>query len=237
MTDPRFTDEQFAEILRKATELQARQSSRTPSAGTDLVQASGMSLTEIQSIAGEVGIAPELVARAASLVVQDEQEPEGRGDRWLLKSSLPGTFTDEDKIRVLRAIRDASEVHGEVDMSGAGLEWKEGDVVKTIVSVASLDEQNEVRVSVDANASAVLSQVFPTIGGFLLSAAVGASLELGLVAGLSTAAIGIGTGFTVGRTIWHQVRKKALDRSRRILAAATSALPVGTSNHDDGDDA
>ncbi len=120
---------------------------------------------------------------------------------------------------------------------GQGWSGRRATSSKTIVSVASLDEQNEVRVSVDANASAVLSQVFPTIGGFLLSAAVGASLELGLVAGLSTAAIGIGTGFTVGRTIWHQVRKKALDRSRRILAAATSALPVGTSNHDDGDDA
>jgi hypothetical protein len=34
-----------------------------------------------------------------------------------------------------------------------------------------------------------------------------------------------GTGFGTGRLLWHRARAKAVERSKRIMAAAMSALP------------
>ena len=63
----RYSEEEFALILRKATEIQV--SSGNPSARTST---GGFTLQEIQSIATEAGIDAEAVTRAASLLGAQE---------------------------------------------------------------------------------------------------------------------------------------------------------------------
>ncbi|MCK5653030.1 MAG: hypothetical protein KAJ42_16690, partial [Gemmatimonadetes bacterium] len=60
----RYSDDEFALILRKASELQADDPERVFSAGEH--PSEGLSLSEIQSIAREAGIDPHRVAEAAA---------------------------------------------------------------------------------------------------------------------------------------------------------------------------
>jgi hypothetical protein len=229
MTEPRYTEEQFAEILRRATEMQARLPARASRPeGSEVGTSTGLSLSEIRHIAGEVGIDPDLVTRAAALVSDGVHVKGGRRDRWVLTTSSAGSLTDEDKIRVARAIRDAEGAHGEADMAGAGMEWRStaGELTRLLVTLEPLDGQTELRVSVDANPAAVLSHVFPTLGGLLIGLMVGAITEPALGAGLAIVGASAGSGLAAGHLLWNRLRANAMERSRRVLAAATAVLPL-----------
>jgi len=237
VSEPRFTEEQFAEILRRATEMQARLPARTGGTSADEEgggPATGMALTDIRAIAAEVGIDPELVTRAAALVAADTGARTDSGSRWVLQSSSEGSLTEEDKLRVVRAIRDAARSHGDADMAGAGMEWKSGstEATRLIVTVEPLDGRNEVRVSVDAGPLAVLPPLVLGLTGTLISAIIVATIDPGAAAGLALLGGSTAAGVGVGRAIWHRLRRKALDRSKRILAAVTSALPILPSGDD-----
>jgi hypothetical protein len=228
MTDRRFTEDQFAEILRRATEMQARVPARLPGPGeAEGAAPEGMSLAEISAIASEVGIDPEFVHRAASLVVDDSGVEGGLAPRWVLEGSSDGQLTEEDKVRLVRAIRDATGSHGDSDMAGAGLEWKyqSGDGAVFLVTAEPFDGRTELRVSVDASVPAVGSQLFSMLAGGLLGAAIGTGLGAGLVGGIALVAGGAGMGFGVGRLMWKRIRSNVAARSRKLLAAAASALP------------
>jgi hypothetical protein len=56
-----YSDEEFALVLRKATELASRAEPRTPSSA-------GLTLTEMKAAAAQVGLDPALVERAARLL-------------------------------------------------------------------------------------------------------------------------------------------------------------------------
>lgn len=228
MTERRFDEDQFAEILRRAAEMQVRLPARTgeaPHPDSDAV--TGMSLAEIRSIAAEVGIDPELVSRAAVAVADDSQATGGLGRRWMLENSSAGQLTEEDKVRLVRAIRDATGSHGESDMAGAALEWKSqsGDGTVVLVTAEPFDGRTELRVSVDASVPAVGSHVFPAIAGAIVGVAVGGSVDPGPVGGIALLASTGGVGLGVGHLMWKRIRSNAVARSRKLLAAAASALP------------
>ena len=225
MTDRRYSDEEFALILRKATELQAR----GPSAGRSGPPAlsGGMSLEEIQAIAREVGIDPALVAQAAGTVAGPGGPAEGfLTTRYVLSDSAPGGLSEEDRVRVLQAIRDAAGQHGVSEM-GAGVEWSttEGEASQIQVSVYPLDDRREVRVSVDRNTAAVLTHVLPTLGGGFAALITGAVLEPASAwVGAALVAGGLTGGFTAGRALWTTTARRVRERAQRILGAASGAL-------------
>lgn len=231
----RYSDEEFAEILRRAGELQASRRDAAsapeviePSTGEALTRPPGMSLDEISSIAREVGIDPALVRRAATTLEADEVAfAETSPDRFLLKRSVPGTMKRDDLARILTAVRDASGMHGETVSGVPGVEWKTGDVVKTVVSAASLDGQTELRVAVDATGARILSHLFPGLAGLLTGVAVGATLEPGLAGGIAVMAGSIGTGLGAGHLIWKRVLSRVRRDAQRLFRAGAGALPPG----------
>ncbi len=229
MTERRFDEDQFAEILRRAAEMQVRPPARKDDSGaTDPGVGTGMSLADIQAIAAEVGIDPKLVDRAAALVVDDSGATEGLGHRWVLENSMSGQLSEEDKVRLLRAIRDTTGSHGDSNVAGAGLEWRyqSGDGAMVLVTAEPFDGRTELRVSVDASVPAVGSQLFSTLAGGLAGVAIGMSGDPGTAAGIALVAAGGGLGLGVGRLVWwKRLRSNAVARSRRIFAAAMSALP------------
>jgi hypothetical protein len=228
VTDKRFTEEEFAEILRKATELQSR--SLVPSGGEPAAAPQeGMSLEEIKAIAAEVGIDREAVERAAGLVVQRE-ESRPTASRYVLVDSAPGKLSDEDKVRLLQAVRDATAQHGSGNVSTTGLEWssKQGELTQYNVTVHHLDGRNEVRVGVDRSVADVLTHFFPTAGGFLSAVAIGASLEPSLAVGLPMLGAGAAVGFGLGRLLWTVTGRKVRSQAEAILSRVTRALPEAT---------
>lgn len=233
MPHRRFSEEEFTEVLKKATELQSRALVRVD--GAEPSDTAGMSLEDMQAIAREVGIEPSMVARAASLLEQDRSAPL-TADRYVLSDSMPGELTDDDKARLLHAIRDTVAQHGSADLTPTGIEWStpRGEPTQLNVSVYNLDGRNEVRVAVDRNAAAILTHLFPTIGGLLAGVAVGASLEPGLVGGAAVLAGGAGAGFAFARALWHRSSRTVRARAARIVERVTAALPT-PSNRPDSD--
>lgn len=224
MTDDRFSDEEFALILRRATELHGR--TLPAPAGEDRSQ--GMSIVEIKAIAAEAGIDPELVERAAVAIARERATPDRPlAEKFVLSDSLPGQMSDEDRVRVVQAIRSASLQHGEAEFSPTGLEWSNssGETTRLHVSVHSLEGRNEVTVAVDRTASAVLTHIFPTLGGFLIGVATAASIEPAAAVGISFLLAGAGTGLGVARTIWRVNSRKIQARARGVLDAVRRALP------------
>ena len=120
----RYTEEEFALILRKAAELQPSDS-REPGQG----RVSGLTMEEMRSIAQEAGLDPEAVTRAASLLGALEWE-EGEGlavavfggpSKYHLKFEIPGHLPSDELGRILAEIRRTWEHQGEVtEVLGAG---------------------------------------------------------------------------------------------------------------------
>lgn len=225
MTERRFSEEEFALVLRRATELQAR----GPGQGPAVERAEGLTLDEMKAIASEVGISPDLVERAATALRRGGVSPaDPAAVKFVLAASAPGRLSDEDRVRILQAIRDAALHHGEARETPTGVEWSSdrGETTRLNVSVYTLEGRNEVRVAVDRTGSAVLTHLFPGLGGVLSGVAIAASLEPSALVGVSIIAGGWAVGMGMARTIWHVNSRRIRDRARNILEAATAALPA-----------
>jgi len=105
MTDEtRFDDEQVAEILRRAS---ASPDGEESAAGREIAKAPGMSVSDLQAIAGQVGIAPEAVLRAAAEVARGDHLPSERRVMAGLPIAvgrtveLPRNFSDAEWDRVV----------------------------------------------------------------------------------------------------------------------------------------
>jgi hypothetical protein len=226
MSETRFSEEEFARVLRKATELQSRSLVRSEPGSA----AEGMSLEEMKQIASEVGIDPEVMERAALSVAQERSAAERPlAEKFVLADSAPGSLSDEDKARIVQAIRDVAQMHGDAEVGRTGVEWSspKGEPTQYHVSVHTIEGRNEVRVAVDRSVGAILSHLPPILGGSLLGVATGAILEPeSILVGIGIVAAGAGTGIATARTIWRVTSRKVRERAAEILRATTAALPA-----------
>ena len=227
MTEQRLSEEEFAQILRKATEIQSRTLVRSDTS----TPSGGMTLAEIKQIAAEVGIDPAMMERAANALAQERATASRPlAEKFVLADAVPGSLSDEDKVRVVQAIRDSAQVHGEADVGPTGVEWvsPKGEPTVFSVSVHTLDGRNEVRVAADRSVGAILTHLPVIVGGTLIGVATGAVMEPeSILVGIGLVAAGAGTGITVARTIWRVTSRKVRERAAEILRATTAALPRG----------
>lgn len=220
MSDPRYTDEQMALILRRAAELQAR--------GEDAVHR----LRDIQRAAAEAGIDPALVARAAAELAGALPSPNDplQGDlfgasrrividRWIENPTVSATSP-----QVLAAIRKHAPELGQVRQIGDGIEWRCGT------------GYSEWVVMVSPSGRGVRVQVAGSFEGrhFMLNFA---ALGVGVASGLAMLAIapplaaalpvGIGAWGFAGlgaRGLWNRSARRELERLERLADAAAAAL-------------
>jgi hypothetical protein len=123
MTDRRYTDEEVAEIFRRATtEVPAR-----------LAGEGGMSLTQLQDIGREVGLAPEVVTEAARSL--DAAPPATITGRLLGLpiavadgAVLPRRLTDDEWDALVVAARDAFGARGALRQDGGFRQWTNGNL-------------------------------------------------------------------------------------------------------------
>lgn len=224
----RYTEEEFAEILRRAGELQTRAPEPDRGSGSSAVsRPRGLSLAEMEAIAEEVGIDADLVRRAAATVGTDDLIFEGvTPSRFLLKRSVSGALDRDDLGRILAAVRDAGAMHGETTSTVSGVEWKTGEVIITVVSADSVDDRTELRVRVDASSAKVLSHLLPGFAGAFGGAILGSALEPGVGPGIALMAASLATGLGVGNLIWRQTLRRARRAAARLFRAGEQALPT-----------
>ena len=120
MTDRRFTDEEVAAIFKQATEAQ-------PARQPQLQPGEGLTLAEIQEIGRQVGVAPELVARAATSLSNAGTAssrqfiglPVGVGRTVELNRKL----SDDEWERLVVDLRETFDARGRLSQEGSLRQW------------------------------------------------------------------------------------------------------------------
>jgi len=219
MTDlpRRYTDEEVALILRKAAQFDA--GSAAPEAGD------GLSLAEIERIAREVGIAPDLVARAAALIGTDAPSTAARifggPTAFSAVHEASGELPRERYGDVVEAIRRVMRKPGGTSEVLNSLEWKSwGETTQVTVVVRPTGGRTHVQILADRSGSAVIAYLVPACAAVLGGLITGASLEPGLAGGLLIMGTAAGAGFLAARTIWMAATR----RFRRKFATLTDAV-------------
>jgi hypothetical protein len=127
MTERRYTDEEVAEIIAKATE--AQQSTQTK---VNASAGAGLTLAELQDIGREVGIAPELMTKAARSI---DQRIESSSSRLLglpiaiaESAHLKRTVSDAEWARVVSDLRVTFNATGRIRDEGPFKQWSNGNL-------------------------------------------------------------------------------------------------------------
>jgi hypothetical protein len=120
-----FGDSEIARILRTAADLQERSDSFATRAGQ------GLTVEDLREVAREAGIDPRFV----DIAVSQGLGPVGRlsstvlggPQSWRFHSEIPGDLSDEDRSRLVQAVRSVMDEEGEVADVYGRLEWRHDD--------------------------------------------------------------------------------------------------------------
>ena len=220
----RYSDEEFALILRQAAELQ--ESSGHPH------HPEGLSLAEIKQVAREAGIDPRYVAEAAALLAMRGSSSERN---WLgvpfkleHERSLPGEVPDREMKTLLDEIRRVMEAPGELSHVPGALEWQhksEGTSDKTYVDVVVKDGNTQVKIRGDRSEMAAVWFTLGPMAGVALGMIGAAAAALG--PGAETAALlagGGGLGLGAGWVGWRYTAARWKQRLDTLTERLTSTV-------------
>jgi hypothetical protein len=228
----RFGDEEIDRILQSAAELQAGAASVERDSGR------GLTLEELRQVAEEAGIDPRFIDLAAT-DVDGPVEKQGIGlaggaYRWHFRTSVPGTLGDEDRERLLHAIRSVMGQKGEIADVFGRMEWSHDDGAgPIIIGISSRDGETEIDVSaVKSTEASMIHALGIPFGGVFGGAAVAGLL--GLSGGAAIPAIVVAGGASWGaarigwkaRSFWWERRlRKVIERVSSIVQDVAVIAP------------
>jgi hypothetical protein len=229
MTDEptrRFDEDEVARILERATELHREEPST-------LARAGGLSVEELEEIAGEAGIDRRHLQRAVMEVAA------GRDSRWssrflgadptvALETTVPGEMAEEDFERVIGVIQHHAPEHGQPSLLGRSLTWRaeSSDQSRTLqVTVSARDGSTRIRV--EERLQKLAGGLFGGgLGGFGGGLGFGVGLPVGLeVLGSVAAAVAFPVGM-IGLT-WLGARavfRRVVRKRRTVLASLMDSV-------------
>lgn len=221
---PRYSEREFALILRKAAELGSRP-------GEPSGSAPGFSLREIKTIAADVGIDPGLVEQAARLVAADSipsgfERVIGGPVRYRRDFRVAGELTEERASRLLTALRAAYGQHGDGESGAAALSWgSRGEPSRTFASAYSEGGETRVRLGVDRHGGLLLTTFLNLTGGVLTASIAGAILgPESFAAGAAILGSGVAAGLAGARTTWAITSRHTRERLDALVASIGEAL-------------
>ena len=213
----RFTDQEFALILRRAQELQDGGAE-----GGRAGSRAGLSLAEIRQIAGEVGIDARYVELAAeNLPVTSTPAGAliGAPWQWEVTRVVGGELPEAEKGRVLDAIRSVMKEKGELETAYGRVEWTYDDQLGPLL-VRVVPDRGETRVEVSAlrSGEAGLAYILPTALGGMIGGAALAGLFGVAEGGAAPFMVGMaGVSFAAARVFWR-ARAASWERKVALLA-------------------
>ena len=224
----RYSEEEFALILRKASELQPP-GDRSGPEGTP----KGLTLEEMRSIAAEAGIDPDAVTRAASLLGALAQEEKGGRaaalfggpSKYHLDIEVPRRISQEEVARILEKIRKTLEHQGEVSEVMGEIHWKTvGEPSVVNVNISPRGDRTFIQVVGDRDGAGLLTFLFPMVGSVVLIGAIGGATEPSSVAGIVSLVTGtLGAGFLTARTLWVSSTRRFKKKLARLMEALTTS--------------
>lgn len=246
-TDRTYSEEEFALILRKASELQ-----ESPKGAKRPGERPGLTLQEIQSIAREAGIDSEAISRAAALLgAMEAEERSGLGSvvfglpgRFNLDFQIPGRLPQGELGRILALIRREVEQQGQASEVLGGVEWKTvGELNNIHVNISPRGESTSVQIVGDRSAAGAITFTFPMAAAAVLVGALGAAFEPSSAVGIVSLVGGLlGSGFLFARTLWVMTGKRFHRKLSRLMEALSLELeqaslpPFRLEEWEDGDE-
>lgn len=237
MSERRFTDQEVAKVLQRASSLEV-ETGETP-------RARGLTLTDLKEIAGEVGIAPGLVDRAvAELASTRLSAPRGLlGPPGVAKAihALGGPVDRERTLEMIRVVDGAAELQGTVTEALGEVRWTGRDRFHS-AQVAVSPEADETVLRVEERFVPRVRRIatlLPTAWGAMLGVGLGGPAGLLGLPLLAAAVAGGAVGFGVGRVFWRALcaRSQArVDALMQRLVQRAGTLPAGRSDSSGAED-
>jgi hypothetical protein len=228
MTDRRYDDDEVAEIFRAAAEGSegAEGSESHALAGRS---ATGLTLSDLQAIAREVGIAPDAIERAARALDRPRAEPVSRTLLGLPVGvartvTLDRRLTDAEWELLVVELRDVFGARGTMRAQGSLREWRNGNLHAYLEPTPTGSRLRLGTTKGNAAASIAvgsLALVTSAVGG-IASAASGTlsavALGVGTLAVMGTVLLANGT---LGLPRWARLRGQQMDGIVERLTAST----------------
>lgn len=232
MSERQFSEKEVALVLRRAVELEEA----SPTSG--LPSGRGLTLKELQEIAGEAGINPTLVTQAvAELSEKPGLEPFSIGGPSTTKKEvrvLPGEASREDMGELMRIVDTEVAAQGTVVEALGAVRWSTSAwALNTQVSAEPGDGETLLRVE-ERYSESVRGPLHGIPASWGLVIGLGVSLEswgLALPVALVIAVAWGALGWITGDLIWRGVAAGSGKRVRRLAdhltTEATRLLPAG----------
>jgi hypothetical protein len=232
VTARRYTDREFALIVRKAFELE-EQAPRTV-AGRD-----GLTIEEMQSIAAEVGLEPGAIEAAAALVPAERSGAAatalGAPESWTWELRFDHPLDEDAGDVFLQTIRRILSQRGEVRRVGNVVEWKSvGRSDHIWITLSSHDDATVVEITGDRRPSLLFSVLGPLLFWGVIAALTGIMTSIAGAAFILPAAALAATWLTA-RVAWRSASRRLRARLERLaiaLRSDASRLSVGPGGAD-----
>ncbi len=223
-SDRRYTDEEFALVLRRAAEAQL-QARKLPGP-----RQSGLTLDEMRSIAAEVGVDPDLVARLARELPEPGRSvlerlmggPLGHGVELVVDRPLD----EAARSAALDAIRGAMGEQGRVQRVGDRLEWTTASAPSPIaVNLAPRDDGTSVQILVERGGGAFLTFVISALAGVAGGGITAGIVDPSTLVDTLIVAGGVaGSATIVGQAIWRTTAARIRAKVSRVVETVTETL-------------
>ena len=226
-SDRRYTDQEVALVLAKASELDE---------GRALTSTSGRGLTlrELHEIAREVGLSPRAIDEAVTaLRTQPHQSILGSPYSHRVVRGIPGRLEDSAMQRLVRVVEDRLEATGTVTEALGTVRWTSvgrGHKFDRTTQVSFTPTGHETQIQVVQrypDALRFILHLLPGAWGGMIGLAVGGTSGLAtlpwVAAVAGTAAVGVG----IGRAIWNRMARKSADQVEEVAAVLVGDAQAG----------
>ncbi len=233
MDDRRYSDEEIALILRKATE--------TASSRLSGREHDGLTLEQLKGIAQEVGIDPTAVESAArALTVHGPSRRRGGLIGAPVTPScetvVPVDFPPEKLGEAVSIIRRVMGRQGIVEDELGAMEWRARDVVGgRYVSIRPTEGGTRLRAFGNFRDGALALFVAGGFAGSALLAALLKTAGAAAVLGLGTAPVAIGAALLSARFVWKRLGEREARALEQVVAEleALGSRPTLTEARDE----
>lgn len=214
----RYSDEEFALILRTAAEVETGPEVAPPR--------TGLTLAEIKEIAAEVGIDPNRVAKAAALLPSSVEDGLSRliggHPRHRLEHTVPVEVSSSELGRLLDLARREMDTQGETREVLGGLEWQGGTSTTSVrVAITPREGETVLQASTDRTEAmaGILAGVTLPVGGVIavtLGKLVFGETDAGILAALVS---GLAPAFLFARSVWKRSTRRWRERLFQLMDA------------------
>ncbi|MGH7472042.1 MAG: hypothetical protein ACRENP_29175 [Longimicrobiales bacterium] len=221
MAERRYSEREFALILKHAAELQE---------GLSSAPRGEFTLSEIQNIAAAAGIDAQNVLDAARALPTRERAATGlRGpaSRYEFSDYMPGEIEQGGIEEIIDAARSEAAEDGEVTQVLDSVEWRARDAHRTLVVVTRRSGRTRLKVVLDGSGQETMITTaglfIGTVGTLAVVRAIGLDGPAGIVTVLAAGAV---TTYAAITATWRIVAGNIEARGRRLFEKLANAASM-----------